>query len=403
MGISHCNSNHLIKYSLSNYLSMNKDLSTAISAGNEILFSPFDTGVLHLKHRIVHPPLTRLRANSDDSVSEMMIEYYRQRATDGGLMITESVHPSFESRGYIGAPGIYEDFQIDGWRKLVNEVHAKGATIFMQISHDGRQSHVDLSNGKAPVAPSVVPFEGLAFTANGWVPVSPHRAIDIGEIPLLVRSFKDAAVRAMAAGFDGVELHNANGYLADTFLQDGTNKRTDHYGGCIENRVRFPLQLVEAMIEVWGANRVAVRISPSGKWGSITDSNPEVTFGYYAQRLNKYGLAYLHVIEPRVMGTETINEGPAVASAFFRPIFNGPILAAGGFTRESAEDILRKGDADLVAFGRYFTSNPDLPERFRKNLPLIPYHRDAFWGGDERFYIDFPKYSDSLKLKTNSI
>src|SRR5450432_149503 len=376
---------------------MKKELSTASHCGNDILFSPFDAGVLHLKHRIVHPPLTRLRANGDDSVSEMMIEYYSQRATDGGLMITESVHPSFESRGYIGAPGIYNDDHIAGWKRLVNEVHTKGATIFMQISHDGRQSHKDLSNGKAPIAPSVVPFDGLAFTANGWVPVSPHRAVETNEIPLLVESFKTAAQRAFAAGFDGVELHNANGYLADTFLQDGTNKRTDEYGGSIENRVRFPLQLVEAFINVWGADRVAVRISPSGKWGSISDSNPEATFGYYVQRLNEYGLAYLHVIEPRVMGTETIDDGPPVASAFFRPIFNGPIIAAGGFTRESAENILRKGDADLVAFGRQFTSNPDLPDRFRKNFPLNSYHREAFWGGDEKFYTDFRNYDDEIK------
>ncbi|WP_295718937.1 alkene reductase [Mucilaginibacter sp.] len=359
------------------------------------LFSPIKLGRMNLTHRVVHPPLTRLRANPDDSVSDMMIQYYTQRASDGGFMITESVHPSIESRGYIGAPGIYEDHHIAGWKKLVDAVHAKGAYIFMQISHDGRQSHVDLSNGKTPVAPSVVPFEGLSFTANGWVPVSPHRALDINEIPSLVEQYRQAAIRGLAAGFDGVELHNANGYLADTFLQDGTNKRTDAYGGAIENRVKFPLELVDALVSVWGADRVGVRISPSGKWGTISDSDPEATFGYYAQQLNKYGLAYLHVIEPRVMGTETLDEGRApVASSFLRPLFKGPIIAAGGFDRNDAEDILQKGDADLVAFGRLFTSNPDLPERLRENLPLHDYHREAFWGGDEQYYTDFAVYSE---------
>ena len=242
----------------------------------------------------------------------------------------------------------------------------------------------------SPVAPSVVPFEGQAFTKNGWVPVSPHRALAIEEIAGLVESFRRAAERAKAAGMDGVELHNANGYLADTFLQDGTNKRTDRYGGSIENRMRFSTELVEALVSVWGPGRVGVRVSPSGQWGSISDSDPEATFGAFAERLNRYPLAYLHVIEPRVKGVETIGEGhEPVASAFLRRIYKGPIIAAGGFDRAGAEAILQRGDADLVAFGRFFTSNPDLPERLRRDLPLTPYHREAFWGGTERWYSDF--------------
>jgi N-ethylmaleimide reductase len=369
-----------------------KQNSTAQENGLK-LFSPFKLGPLTLKHRVVHPPLTRLRANPDDSVSDIMLDYYTQRATDGGFMITESAHPSLESRGYIGAPGIYEDHHIAGWKKVTDAVHAKGGYIFMQISHDGRQSHVSLSNGKAPIAPSVVPFEGQSFTASGWVPVSPHRAINVREIPELVKQFRKAAKRALAAGFDGVELHNANGYLADTFLQDGTNKRTDEYGGPIENRARFSLQLVDALVSVWGADHVGVRISPSGKWGAISDSDPKATFGYYAERLNAYGLAYLHIIEPRVMGVETLDETQApVASEFLRQIFKGPIIAAGGFNREGAEAILEKGDADLVAFGRYYTSNPDLPDRLRLNVPLNPYDRDAFWGGSAYHYTDYLTY-----------
>lgn len=356
-----------------------------------LLFSPTMLGKHQLLHRIVHAPMTRLRSEPDDSPSEMMVEYYRQRASKGGLIITESAHPSLDSRGYLGAPGIYTDRHVEQWKKVTDAVHAKGGRIFMQIGHDGRQSHVDLSEGRSPIAPSEVPFETVAFTQNGWVPVSMHRALNIEEVPALIQSFKDSAERALAAGFDGIELHSANGYLVDTFLQDGTNKRTDAYGGTIEKRARLPLELTEALVSVWGAGRVGVRVSPSGKWGSISDSNPEKTFSHFAEKLNQFDLAYLHVIEPRVMGTETLEEGsPPVAASFLRPIFKGNIIAAGGFDREGAEAILQRGDADLVAFGRWFSSNPDLPDRFKKNLPLNQYNRDAFWGGDHKDYIDYP-------------
>jgi N-ethylmaleimide reductase len=358
-----------------------------------LLFTPIDVGAVTLLHRVVHAPTTRLRADPDHTPSAMMLDYYGQRASPGGLIITESVHPSYDSRGYEGAPGIYTDAHVEGWRRITDAVHAKRGVLFMQIAHDGRQSHVDLSNGAPPVAPSVVPFEGEALTAGGWVPVSPHRALETHEIPLIVESFRQAASRAKAAGFDGIELHNANGYLADTFLQDGTNRRTDRYGGSLENRTRFSLELVEALLSVWGPGRVGVRVSPSGQWGAISDSDPEKTFGYFANQLNGYPLAYLHIIEPRVMGVETLDaEQAPVASATLRKIYHGIIIAAGGFDREGAEHILELGDADLVAFGRFFTSNPDLPERFRRNLPLTPYHREAFWGGDERWYSDFPPH-----------
>lgn len=361
---------------------------------NELkLLSPVNVGPLQLSHRVVLAPMTRLRSAPDDSPSAMMVDYYRQRASAGGLLITESAHPSYDSRGYIGAPGIYTDAHVDAWKKITDAVHAEGGRIFMQIAHDGRQSHVDLSWGNAPVAPSVVPYETTVLTQNGWVPNSPHRALELHEIPAIVASFRRAAVRAKEAGFDGIELHNANGYLADTFLQDGTNKRTDAYGGTVEKRARFSLEVVDAFASVWGADRVGVRVSPSGRWGAISDSNPEATFGYFANRLDTYGLAYLHVIEPRVMGTETLVEGVApVASAFLRQRFSGPIIAAGGFDREGAEQILQRGDADLVAFGRWFSSNPDLPERFRHGYPLTPYRREAFWGGTGRDYNDFTTY-----------
>jgi N-ethylmaleimide reductase len=362
------------------------------------LFKPLNIGAIRLSHRVIHAPTTRLRAEADDSPSAMMIEYYRQRASAGGLLITESAHPSLDSRGYLGAPGIYTQAHVDAWRKITAAVHAKGGKIVMQIAHDGRQSHVDLSEGRSPIAPSVVPFETQVLTHNGWVANSPHRALEIEEIPLLVESFRLAAQRALDAGFDGVELHNANGYLADTFLQDGTNKRTDAYGGSLENRVRFTVEVLEAMISVWGAGRVGIRVSPSGEWGSISDSNPQATFNYLAERLNDFELAYLHIIEPRVKGTDenlSVSQHP-VAAATLRKVFRGPIIAAGGFDREGANSTVQNGDADAIAFGRWFTSNPDLPERLRHGVALTPYVRDAFWGGDEKHYTDFP-YAKELQ------
>jgi N-ethylmaleimide reductase len=358
------------------------------------LFSPFQLGRYKLEHRVVHAPMTRLRSDPDDSPSAMMVEYYRQRASEGGLLITESAHTMRSGRGYLGGPGIYEDAHIAGWQKIADAVHGKGGRVFMQIAHDGRTSHTDLTGGTPPVAPSVVPFDGQALTANGWVPVSPHREVGIDEVRSLIAAYGTAAERALAAGVDGVELHSANGYLADTFLQDGTNKRTDEYGGSIENRARFTLESAKAMIDVFGADRVGVRLSPSGKWGSISDSNPAATFRYMVEQLDKLGLAYLHIIEPRIMGVETLNEGEdPIASEFLRPFFNGPIISAGGYGRASAEMALQKGNADLIAFGRYFSSNPDLPARLRNGWPLTPYDRSAFWGGSEKSYTDFEPYA----------
>lgn len=360
------------------------------------LFSPQKIGPYTLSHRVVHAPMTRLRSDPDDTPSGMMVEYYRQRASEGGLIITESAHTMRSGRGYIGGPGIYEDQHIAGWKNVADAVHAKGGRIFMQIAHDGRQSHTDLTGGTPPVAPSEVPFEGQAMTAKGWVPVSMHRAVGVAEIKLLIDAYRLSAERALAAGVDGVELHSANGYLSDIFLQDGTNKRTDEYGGTVEKRARFMLEAAAGMASVFGAHRIGVRLSPSGLWGAISDSNPEATFRYAAEQLDKMGLAYLHVIEPRVMGVETLEEGrPPVAAGFLRQYFKGPIIAAGGFDRTGAEDILARGDADLVAFGRHFASNPDLPYRLQQQLPLAHYNRDAFWGGSEIGYTDYPAYRDA--------
>lgn len=364
------------------------------------LYTPVTIGPIALTHRVVQAPLTRLRSEQPGDIpGNLMATHYGQRASKGGLQIAEATTVSIHGRGYLGAPGIYSADQVTGWRKVTKAVHAKGGKIFLQLWHVGRQSHVEMTGGVPPVAPSVMPFEQVVVTSDGWVPVSPHRALALNEIPAIVEEFRSGAQRAKDAGFDGVEIHGANGYLIDQFLQDGSNTRTDIYGGPIENRARLLLEVVEAAASVWGGDRVGVRLGPSGTWASMSDSDPDATFGYVAEQLNRFGLAYLHIVEPRIVGAEAPVEGkPPVAAAQIRAIFNGPIIAAGGFDRDGAQRIVDSGDADLVAFGRHFSSNPDLPERLRRDLPLAPYDRDTFWGGDHRGYTDFPAFEEQAEL-----
>jgi len=368
------------------------------------LFNPVQVGAYTLSHRVTLAPMTRLRTTQPGDVpSAMMADFYGQRASDGGLQIVEAASVSVQARSYLGAASIYHDGQMEGWQAITKAVHAKGGRVFLQLIHGGRQSHVEMTGGVDPVAPSVVPFDGVAVTKDGFVPASPHRALRIDEIPGIVEDFRAAAQRAKDAGFDGVELHAANGYLVDQFIQDGTNQRSDSYGGPIQNRVRFLRETLEALISVWGAERVGVRISPSGEWGGISDSDPEATFSYVASVLDSYKIAYLHVIEPRVKGDDTLHHDHApVATKYLRKHFSGPIIAAGGFDRESAIAIVESGDADLVAFGRHFSSNPDLPYRLKHDLPLTPYVRAAFWGGSEKAYSDFLTYEESQALETRT-
>jgi len=257
-----------------------------------------------------------------------------------------------------------------------------------------------VTGGKTPVSASVNPSywkddSHVVSTPSGWVKPSPHRALDIAEIPGIIEDYRKAAERAQAAEFEGVELHAANGYLIDQFLQDGSNHRTDAYGGSIENRSRLLLQVVKALISVWGGDRVAVRIGPSGTWNGMSDSNPHALFDYVADQLNPLGLVYLHIIEPRIKGNVLVAEGQApIASEQLRKIFKGKIIAAGGFEPDTAEAIVEKGDADLVTFGRYFISNPDLPKRIKLGLPLNDYDRDTFYTFDARGYTDYPFYSE---------
>jgi N-ethylmaleimide reductase len=361
------------------------------------LFTPVQLGSLTLKHRVVMAPLTRSRSQQPGGIpGDMMVRYYSDRASDGGLIIGEATNISLTARGWFGAPGLYTDQQVEGWKRVVRAIHAKKGFVFAQLWHTGRSSHFDNQDGNTPLSASVDPSywedpNHLVSAPSGWVQPSPHRALDISEIPGIVEDYRKAATRAKAAGFDGVELHAGNGYLPDQFLQDGSNKRTDTYGGSIENRSRFLLEVVGAMTSVWGGDRVAVRIAPAGTWNHMNDSNPAALFTYVAARLNRFGLAYLHIIEPRVKGNVTIDEkqGP-IAAEQLRKVFQGKIIAAGGFEPDTAESAIEHGVADAVAFGRYFVANPDLPLRIKEGFALTRYDRNTFYTFDSVGYNDYP-------------
>jgi N-ethylmaleimide reductase len=361
------------------------------------LFTPVELGPMKLKHRVVMAPLTRSRSIQPNSIpGDLMLEYYTQRASDGGFILGEATNISQASRGWLGAPGLYSDEQVGGWKKIVDAVHRRGGHMFAQLWHAGRSSHLTMSGEETPVSASVNPEywqnpNVLVSTPQGWVQPSPHRALSRPEIVAIVEDYRRAARRALDAGFDGVELHGANGYLIDQFLQDGSNQRTDDYGGSIENRARLLFEVLGAMASVWGNDRIAVRIGPNGTWNDMFDSNPDALFAYVAEKLNQVGPAYLHIIEPRVKGNVVVHEGQdAIASERLRKIFKGKILAAGGFEPDTAEATVEKGDADAVVFGRHFISNPDLPLRIREGLSLSPYDRNTFYTFDARGYTDYP-------------
>ena len=344
------------------------------------LFSSVHLGRIFLAHRVVMAPLTRSRSEQPGDVpGALMREYYQQRASEGGLIISEATTISMTARGWYGAPGLYTDAQVEGWKSIVGAVHDKGGRMVAQLWHTGRSSHVEMNGGVPPVTASVNPGywqdkSHLVSTPGGWTQPSPHRALEVNEIRRIVDDYQAAARRALAAGFDGIELHGGNGYLLDQFLQDGSNHRTDEYGGSVENRARLLLEVVEAVASVWGGDRTAVRIAPGGSWNGMSDSDPQALFGYVAGQLNRFGLAYLHIIEPRVKGNVVVAEGQAaIASEQLHQVFKGKIIAAGGFEPDTAEAVVEKGDADAVAFGRHFISNPDLPERIRLGLFIYAY------------------------------
>jgi N-ethylmaleimide reductase len=361
------------------------------------LLQPITLGRHALDHRIVMAPLTRMRAEQPgDRPGALMTAYYRQRASKNAFMVSEATVVSPDGNGYLGSPGLYDDAQVPGWKAITDAVHAKGGVIFLQLFHAGRQSHVKMQpGGGAPVAPSVVAYEGLAYTEDGWVPSSPHRALTEAEVVAMVEQFRRAAVRGLAAGFDGVEIHGANGYLVDQFLQDGSNHRDDAFGGDIPRRVKFLVDVTRAAISVWGADRVGVRLGPSGTFGDMHDSNPTALFSYAATVLDELGIAYLHLIEPRVNGNavDATKDQAPLAARLMRQYFHGTIIAAGGFEVDTAEAILQEGSADLVAFGRHYIANPDLPARIARGLPLAPHDRETFYGGDAHGYTDYPAYA----------
>lgn len=366
------------------------------------LFSPLEVGPYRLNHRVVMAPLTRMRAERPSLAPRPLnAEYYAQRATPGGLIIAEASPVLATGFGSPGVPGIYSEAQIKGWRGVVDAVHARGGLIFLQLWHVGRVSHSSFQPGGAlPVAPSAVPIsaELTTMTADGK-PASYEtpRALQTGEIAGIVDAFRQAARNAMAAGFDGVEVHGANGYLIEQFLQSRTNLRTDRYGGSIENRARFLMEITQAVIGVWGANRVGVRLSPYGIANDSGEADPMPLYTHVVQALNPLGLAYLHFIEPRSSGAgraEVNHQNVPSAMVLFRPIWKGVLITAGGFTGETAEAAIAAGHADAIAFGRIFISNPDLPRRLREGFPLTPYNRATFYGGEEKGYTDYPVYGE---------
>lgn len=347
----------------------------------ELLLSPAQMGTLTLNNHMVMAPLTRSRAGAGDAPTALMAEYYRQRA-GAGLIITEGSQVSAQGKGYMRTPGIFTQEQVAGWKHVTDAVHAEGGRMFLQLWHVGRLSHSTVqASGELPVAPSAIKADGEIYTPQGLKSYELPRALDLDEIAGVVADFRQAAQNAKLAGFDGVEVHGANGYLIDQFLRDGTNTRTDSYGGSAENRARFLKEVVESVIEVFGASRVGVRLSPIFNYFSMSDSAPQTTFNHVANMLSRYGLAYLHVVQ--------LGEG-AFDFAELKRRFAGTYIANGGYDAERAESDLSSGAADLVAFGTAFLANPDLVERFSKGEALNQADPQTFYQGEEHGYTDYP-------------
>jgi N-ethylmaleimide reductase len=373
---------------------------TTMSERARNLFTPFQLGPYELRNRLVMAPMTRNRAGEGNVPTPLMAEYYAQRA-GAGLIVTEGAQVSPRGVGYADTPGIHTDAQAEGWRRVTDAVHARGGRIFLQLWHVGRVSHPSLQPGGAlPVAPSAIGIDGQQiYTASGMKPFVTPRALATDEVAEVVEEFAEGARRAYAAGFDGVELHGANGYLIDQFLRDGSNHRADRYGGSVENRARFLVEVAEAVAGVWGGERVGVRLSPLAAIHGMGDTDPLATFSYAAYALNRLNLAYLHVSEPidaeRRSGGGWFDvsvEGSAHGriSPVLKAIFRGAFVANGGYDGETANEAVAQGRAELVAFGKPFIANPDLPQRLRLGAPLNAPDRATFYGGGEHGYTDYP-------------
>lgn len=351
------------------------------------LLSEARLGPYRLPNRVVMAPMTRSRAGAGEVPGDLAARYYAQRAS-AGLIVTEATQVSPQGIGYIGTPGIYTPAQVAGWRGVTDAVHARGGRIFLQLWHVGRMSHPDLQPGGAlPVAPSAVKPEAFAFTRRGPQPCVTPRALERSEIPDVVAQFVEGAARALEAGFDGVELHGASGYLIDQFLRDGTNRRTDDYGGSVENRVRFLVEVTEAVTSIWGSDRVGVRLSPLNDANDMHDSDPISIFAYAAGALAHFDLAYLHLVAGDAL--EPDSPGHAVLSAM-RNRFPGVFILNEGYDRDRGNAAIESGLADLVSYGELFLANPDLPERFAEGAPVNEADPTTFYGGNERGYTDYP-------------
>ena len=354
------------------------------------VLQPVKIGDLRLKNRIVMAPLTRSRSNDAGVPPDFAADYYAQRA-EAGLIISEATNISAQARGYALTPGIWSVAQVEAWRPIVDAVHRRGGLIFLQLWHTGRISHPDLHGGALPVAPSAIRPEGQAFTNDGIKDHVTPRALETEEIPPIVEDYRRAAVNAKAAGFDGVEVHSANNYLLEQFVRDSTNHRTDQYGGSIENRLRFPLAVVEAVVDVWGAKRVGIRISPATTAPGETplDSTTMMTFGTYVDALSKIGLLYVHDIEGVTQQTREVSDD--ISFPALRRRFSGAYIANNQYTLDLAEKTLAAGDADLFSLGRPFIANPDLVDRLRTGAPLADAPKQYWYGGGAVGYSDWPQ------------
>ena len=359
------------------------------------LFDPITVGDVTLKNRVIMAPLTRMRSKQPGNIPhELNAKYYQQRAS-AGLIISEATQVSQQGQGYPGTPGIHSDDQVAGWKKVTEAVHGAGGKIFLQLWHVGRISHRSHQpNGELPVAPSAIQPSGGIYSAD-WQPVAfeTPRALETAEIAGIIADFRRGAENAKKAGFEGVEVHGANGYLLDQFLQDGSNKRSDQYGGSIENRARLLLEVVDQAIAVWGAGRVGVRLSPYGTFNDMSDSDPVKLFTYVLEQLSSRGIAYAHLVEPRSSlagGQDSVVTEAPETRTIFRKSFKGTLISAGGYVREEALKAVESGTVDAVAFGRLFISNPDLPKRLELGSELNSYDRQSFYGGAEKGYTDYP-------------
>ncbi|PZV25573.1 MAG: alkene reductase [Snowella sp.] len=358
------------------------------------LLSPVQLGDLSLPNRVVLAPLTRSRAGESRIPNDLMATYYSQRAS-AGLIISEATVISTQAIGWLNSPGIYNEEQIQGWKKVVEAIHAKGGHIFLQLWHMGRASHSSFQpNGELPVAPSAIAIQGDGIhTPIGKMPYEVPRALETDEIPGIVEDYRKAAEGAKRAGFDGVEIHGANGYLIDQFLQSKSNERSDRYGGSKEKRFQFLKEVTEAVLTVWDAQRVGVRLSPNGTFNGMASPDYRESFLYYAQQLNTYKLGYLHVMDGLAFGFHKL--GTPMTLAEFREVFQQTLIGNCGYDQAMAETAIKDGNADLIAFGRPYISNPDLVERFAHNWPLNPISDMATWYSYEpEGYIDFPTYQE---------